>query len=83
MPVGLGTMSVIKCLICQDNFPTIRRLIGHVKRIHKQSSKDYYDNFIKKDGEGFCKECSKPVSYSTFGVGYRTFCSNICKAFPA
>ena len=47
----------------------------HLKK-HRMSSKDYYDKYIKQDGEGLCKRCGKPTKYGDFK--YRVFCSRKC-----
>jgi len=42
--------------------------------------KEYYDKFIKKEDEGKCLHCKKPTKFTSFGQGYRMFCSYKCSA---
>jgi len=42
------------------------------------STKDYYDMFLKKPGEGRCEFCGKETSFIGFTNGYRKYCSREC-----
>jgi len=50
----------------------------HLKDVHEWTPKEYYDKFLKKEGEGFCKECGKATEFMKISVGYHVFCSNAC-----
>jgi hypothetical protein len=68
-------MSFKKCKICNKKFINIDILIKHVKTVHHLKSKEYYDKFYKKPGDGFCVYCKKtPLPYYTFSKGYRKVC---------
>jgi hypothetical protein len=62
------------CDICNKEFKTYVGLSCHIRQCHDISSKEYYDKYIKKEEEGFCKVCQKPISFRNFHVGYSRFC---------
>ena len=68
------------CQICKqdisDNFGNAMK--NHISPIHDMDSKQYYDSFFKKNGEGICKQCEKPTSFVSINKGYKTFCSQKC-----
>jgi very-short-patch-repair endonuclease len=68
---------MIKCKICEKKCTTIRGLSFHIK-IHKISSKEYYDKFLKEEGEGICLECGKETRFIGLGKGYHVHCSYAC-----
>ena len=48
------------CKICGQTFEKRAQLTSHIQYSHKEyNSKTYYDKFLKKEGEGFCKTCGK------------------------
>lgn len=61
------------CKICN----TLQNLRTHLKT-HNITSKEYYDQYLKKEHEGFCKICNKPTKFLGIHQGYRTWCSNKC-----
>lgn len=65
------------CKLCNKEFESIRNFVRHLK-IHKMSSKEYYDNFLKQDNEGICQICGKPTKFFKFAIGYRKTCSDNC-----
>ena len=63
---------------------TICRICGkdvdirtHIK-VHKLTSKEYYDRYIKKENEGICPICGKETKFLGILKGYRQYCSNKC-----
>lgn len=67
------------CKICNfesENSGTFR---NHLRYTHKLNTKDYYDTYIKIDGEDKCRYCGKPTTFIglTRG-GYRKHCSTRC-----
>jgi hypothetical protein len=70
----------MKCKICSENFDTSLLLIGHLKRIHKLCSQDYYNRFLKRHDEGYCLQCNNPTSFICFSKGYAVYCSAKCSA---
>lgn len=64
------------CLICKKEFSK-NGLKYHISQTHKISSKDYYDKYFKKEGEGICK-CGKETVFRGLYEGYRKYCSLSC-----
>jgi len=65
----------MNCKICGRGSRNIQCLIMHVIKKHKWSSKEYYDNFIKKPDEGKCRVCRKGTTYHNASKGYLKQCS--------
>ena len=42
------------------------------------TSKEYYDKFLKKPDDGICQVCGRPTVFSGFANGYRKTCSDEC-----
>lgn len=67
------------CKICNQKFKLLKGLITHVNVKHFLNTKEYYDNHIKKNGEGECEVCGKPTKYRNAGIGYLKNCSIECR----
>ena len=67
----------LKCEICGRDLLSTKSM-SHIKLIHKIELKDYYDKFLKKDGEWICPECGKETTYRGVKLGYQKFCSLKC-----
>jgi endogenous inhibitor of DNA gyrase (YacG/DUF329 family) len=67
----------MKCEICGREFKNFKTLARHL-RTHKITSKNYYDKYLKKEGEGICPICGKETNYINLNKGYRKFCSKKC-----
>jgi hypothetical protein len=65
------------CQICKKEFENYISLGRHL-RIHKITSKEYYDRFLKKEDEGICPVCDKETSFINLNKGYCKFCSYKC-----
>jgi len=66
----------MECKICKKDLNSLKSLSSHLRR-HKILSKEYYLLYLKKEGEGFCKNCGKETIL--YGInGYSIFCSNKC-----
>ena len=64
---------IIICQICKGTF---KNLGMHLKHKHQLTSKEYYDIYLKEEGEGICLTCGEET---TFLRGqYNTFCSVKC-----
>jgi endogenous inhibitor of DNA gyrase (YacG/DUF329 family) len=68
---------ILLCKICGKECKNYKALSNHF-RIHKITSKEYYDKFLKEEGEGVCPICGKETNYLSLEKGYRKFCSNKC-----
>lgn len=50
----------------------------HLKEAHGMDTHQYYDKYIKKEGEGVCCICGKPTVFRKFTTGYQRYCSRQC-----
>lgn len=66
------------CSICNKEFKTYVGLSCHIRQSHNITSQEYYDEYIKKEGEGFCEVCQKPTSFRNLHIGYSRFCCSKC-----
>lgn len=66
------------CDICNKEFKTYVGLSCHIRQSHNITSQEYYDKYIRKEGEGFCNVCQKPTSFRNFHIGYSRFCCSKC-----
>ena len=69
--------SLIVCKCCGRTFNSYTGLWAHLRK-NNLSTKQYYDTYIKKYGEGICKMCGKPTRFNSIPRGYSTYCSNKC-----
>ncbi len=72
------------CKICNRSFSSIKGLSKHISHTHKIEVKKYYDEYIRKIGEGLCIVCKNEVKFNRFGYHTKTCsikCSNKIK-FP-
>jgi 5-methylcytosine-specific restriction endonuclease McrA len=67
----------VKCEICGKEFKRYKSLSCHLRK-HNTTSKEYYDKFLKKNGEGICPVCGKETNFYGMKKGYAKFCSNRC-----
>ena len=67
-----------KCAICECVFKNATALIAHTCIKHKLNSKEYYDKYLRKPGEGICPICGKSTRYTRLSTGYKKFCSIQC-----
>jgi csr/mutH/archaeal HJR family nuclease len=66
------------CKICGRELKDNVGLSLHIKYGHKISQKEYYDTYLKKEGEGLCRECGRPTSFILISKGYHRFCCDSC-----
>ena len=71
---------MIICQLCGREFSNNTCFVAHIKYYHKNETtiKDYYDQYIRKNGEGICSECGKATKFIRFSFGYNRFCSYKC-----
>lgn len=67
-----------KCEVCGEVFETYAALFAHIKKMHKLNRIEYYNKYLKKEGEGVCLNCGKPTKLWTISRGYYNFCSHRC-----
>lgn len=70
-----------ECKECYEKFKTSIKLNNHIIKFHIK--KEYYDKYLKKENEGFCKICNTPTSFTGRLVGkysgYEMCCSKECR----
>jgi len=69
------------CKICNIEVKLSSFSNWHLKKKHDGiSSKDYYDQFFKKEGEGICDNegCTNETSFKRINQGYAGYCSKAC-----
>lgn len=64
----------MKCHICDNQFDSARKLSKHFRDQHNISSQDYYDKYVKADGEEKCKFCGDPNKFINVNKGYASSC---------
>lgn len=67
---------MIKCLICNKEYNNRTGFCNHINRKHGLTKKDYYDKYIKQDGEGICKykDCTNNTTFFDIENGYADCC---------
>ena len=66
------------CEECGISFGNKTALVIHNMKIHNLSSKQYFDKWIKEEGEGLCKICGKETRLARTDTGYLDTCSKEC-----
>lgn len=64
----------MNCKICGKELKSNRALKNHLVLHDRYTTKQYYDEFLKKPEEGFCEICKKPTKYYGMKRGYARFC---------
>lgn len=64
----------MKCLICDTDY---KKLGMHIK-VHQVTTKQYYDNYLKKPDEGICSVCGKETPFFNMISGYQKHCCADC-----
>ena len=65
------------CAVCGKIF---KQVGNHIEK-HHISIKEYYDAFMKKEGDGLCKHCGQPTKFTAdLSKAYSDYCSNSCSA---
>lgn len=66
----------MKCEITGKEFQTLRGFLNHLRKFDL-TSKEYYDKYMKKDGEDICNNCGVGTcKYKAFS--YAPYCSTKC-----
>ena len=65
------------CKLCNKELSP-KGISSHLRRQHNITNKEYYDKYLKKDNEGYCKICNKPTKFNTILEGYYVYCSSKC-----
>lgn len=63
----------IKCKICDKKINSLKGLSSHIG-VHNINKKEYYDTYMKEDGEGKCYYCKVETIFHTITKGYSKMC---------
>ena len=66
------------CKICGYKGETKQGFNSHIVHKHHITSKDYYDEYFKKENEDICPSCGKPTKFRNMWYGYNKHCCNKC-----
>ena len=64
------------CEECGRTFVNVNGLAQHVNCYH--NTKDYYDKWLKEEGEGICKVCGKNTKFISLTGHYTLWCTKKC-----
>ncbi len=70
-------LNELQCKICGYKASTKQGFNSHLSHRHHIKSKDYYDNYLKQDGEGIC-HCGNPTKFRNMWYGYNKHCCTRC-----
>ena len=73
---SLWETTFMKCHICEEEFENNRKWSKHFRDRHNINSKDYYDTYIKQNGNGECKHCGSNTYFRNVVHGYSQSCIN-------
>jgi len=75
-----GAITLHKVRFCEICGARYKNLSSHYQHKHNMTSKEYYDKFMKKEGEGICSKtgCLNETTFCNLELGYRRFCSLKC-----
>lgn len=68
----------VDCKICGVILKNPNALSKHLKFQHSLKSKDYFDKYLKKQGDCICKVCGKETRFENITKGYKNTCSHKC-----
>lgn len=75
MAKGLYTPQ--NCKVCSREFNSVMSLARHLTQAHPMTTKEYFDTYLKQDGEGVCS-CGKPTRFLNLNTGYQNVCGHSC-----
>jgi hypothetical protein len=62
------------CKLCNRSNESLFNFSKHITNKHKIKSKEYYDSFLKKEGEDICKFCNGLTRFNSLSAGYNESC---------
>ena len=71
-------MDMYKCLICDYITENRHSLPNHIHSKHGLTAKEYYDEYLKQDGEDICPTCGKLNKFRNLFFGYNEHCCTKC-----
>ena len=67
----------MKCQLCNKKFDSTLGLSIHLTKVHPDiTKKEYYDEYLKKDGEGKCVFCDNDAIFKDVKKGYHNICDS-------
>ena len=69
---------IFKCSICGKECEVKYGSFSKHLKTHNLAPKEYYDEYLKRDKEGICRNCDKPTKFLGLLLGYRDCCSRTC-----
>jgi len=70
----------LQCQICGMEFTHPVILSKHLKKYHNVVSiEEYFNKYLRLDGEGLCETCGKPLKFTTILRPYRQYCNTYCQ----
>jgi hypothetical protein len=73
MPFGNSKSSL--CSECGIEFPHLKKLSEHIKKIHNLSPIDYCIKHMYNNVKPSCKVCDGPTRYVSIGDGFKNYCA--------
>lgn len=70
----------MECKVCSTVYAKACSLGTHLWKTHKLRPQEYYDRYVRGEGDGKCAHCGSPTKFRSIGEGYKEFCSRKCAA---
>lgn len=68
------------CEECGKSCKTLGGLSTHIRNQHKNVSlKEYFDRWMKEEGDSSCKACGKETCFKSLRIGYSICCCKACE----
>jgi len=62
------------CKICNENFNSLYSLVCHIKKYHKMTAQEYYDNNILENNKEKYADCGNEKKFLNLRDGYMQYC---------
>lgn len=72
MPYGTSEKS--RCSECNEEFPHLKKLSEHIKKIHKLSPQDYCIKYQYNNVRPTCVTCGGETRYVSLSEGFKRYC---------
>lgn len=72
-------MAKEQCGECNREFNSKISLARHLTQMHSMTTKQYYDKFLKSNGDGICN-CGSSTRFVNINTGYQKVCGHSCAA---
>ena len=68
----------LDCKICRHISQNKFLLSCHLRKMHKINAKDYYDKYLKQNGDGICINCGNITKWISANGWYSDYCGSKC-----